>query len=225
VKPHDFNFRSFVKVSGLLSLLFLTACNFKQLKDSDSATDNSVAGLSGPPFSELKARVFTPYCVQCHAQYGNYSSVKREIGAIQLAVTEDRMPRNGNLLTPELKQLLNAWVLAGTPNQVIQTPEPVPTDLLLPTWESLYINIFAPKCVVCHNPNGQAKWIDVSTRTAMTQTLLKHIDFINPEESYLIERLRDPEEPMPPPPPQSNIPRLTEEEVSVVVQWIKDGLP
>jgi hypothetical protein len=56
-------------------------------------------------------------------------------------------------------------------------PLPIEENQLLPTWESLSKNIFIPKCVVCHNPSGQAPWIDVSNREGMAKTLIKHINF------------------------------------------------
>ena len=48
-------------------------------------------------------------------------------------------------------------------------------------------------------------------------------DFENPEQSYMLEVIQDPLEPMPP--LDSGIPQLTEEEIAVLQEWIRLGLP
>lgn len=179
-------------------------------------------------FADVRDRVFMSYCVRCHVQYADYTFAKKDIKQILLSVENNRMPKNAAPLSQELKDLLKAWDQNGSPDQAAQntqTPPPATSDELAPTWDSLYANIFVPKCVVCHSPNGVAKWIDVSSRAGMAKTLIKHINFAKPEDSYLVSRLKDKEEPMPPLPPDSSIPQLTEKEVGVVIEWIKAGLP
>lgn len=180
-------------------------------------------------FAEVKNRVLTPHCLTCHSNYANFVSVKSSATAILSAVEQDRMPKNAPPLPEDLKNLLRTWVAEGA-NEFLDSAlgETMPEEEvsgLVPTWSSLSVRIFEPKCLVCHSPGGQAPWVDFSSRAAMAKTLIKHINFKNPEESNLIVRLTDPEEPMPPPPPQSNITQLTLEEVQVVIEWINAGLP
>ena len=84
------------------------------------------------------------------------------------------------------------------------------------------MNVFVPKCQVCHNENGQASFLDLSSREVFLAN-----DFLfdteNPGGSYLVEVIEDPEEPMPP--TWSNIPVLTDEEKQKVREWIGAGLP
>ncbi len=87
------------------------------------------------------------------------------------------------------------------------------------------LHVFEPKCFVCHNPRGEAPWVDFTNRSTMFKTLLKHFDFADPKNSLLVKRLKDPEEPMPPLPPFSYLPQLTPYEISKVVEWIENGLP
>lgn len=218
----------------LIFILSITACgNFFRDKTNPGA---SFSGESGSitkgtiEFAEVKQKIFDPHCVKCHSNYVNFASVKQSISNILNSVEQNRMPKNAPPLAEELKNLLRSWIAEGANETLTDDTQNQPNDddddtLLKPTWASLNLHIFDSKCLVCHRPGGQAPWIDFSNRASMAKTLLKHIDFKNPEESNLVLRLRDPEEPMPPLPPQSTIPQLTEEEVLVVIEWIKAGVP
>ena len=66
------------------------------------------------------------------------------------------MPKNAPALNGNLKALLNEWVKEGAPAGSENIPS-TPTKLVA-TWESLSKKVIFPKCVQCHNPNGQAKF-------------------------------------------------------------------
>ena len=71
---------------------------------------------------------------------------------------------------------------------------------------------------------GKQSFLDLSTRQKFfdrRHDLLNNFEDV--ENSYLIEVITDPDEPMPP--PYSNIERLNEEEVKTLIDWIKKGLP
>jgi len=126
--------------------------------------------------------------------------------------------------------LLSAWVRLGSPEQIGVPTEPSLPEALAPTWRSLSENIIFPKCLACHNSNGQAKFLVLSSRQAIFNNRnkiynggSKFIDLEFPEKSYLLDVLSDEEEPMPP--LDSNIPRLTMEELKTLQQWISLGLP
>lgn len=211
--------------------IFLGCGSVLNSEHTAGATDtngNAAESVNKISFSEIRTKILAPQCIQCHVQYGDYDFVKKDVSAILSSVQQGRMPKNSSPLSAELQLLLKQWSDAGAPNEIVaDTPvtEPINNNELQATWDSLYKNIFVPKCVICHNPTGQAPWVDVSSRKGMASTLIKHLDFKVPENSKLILRLSDPEEPMPPLPPDSNIPQLTKAEINVVIDWIKAGIP
>lgn len=214
------------KVLLTATFLILSGCgNFFESKVNSPA--GSLAGLgSDVDFVVIKTKVLEPHCTRCHISYRDYSVARHEIQAIVRAVDLNRMPKNSPALDGSLKELLRVWMLNGTPEQAHSGPQmPEPDRGLKPSWDSLYVNIFAPRCTVCHSPTGEAPWVDLSSRSAMSRTLLKHLNFKDPAASYLISRLKDPAEPMPPLPPDSSFAQLTEKEVDVVLEWIRAGLP
>lgn len=182
-------------------------------------------------FATVKEAIFAPRCTSCHQQYDTYQGVVRELAAIQNSVQSNRMPKSGGPLTDNQKALLNAWIAQGAPQSTESRPtEPEQPEALAPTWKSLSENVLIPKCLVCHNPQGQAKFLDLSTRQAIfanrNQVFLDGSKLINldqPEESYLVKIINDQDEPMPP--PSSNIPRLTPQESNILTEWIRLGLP
>ncbi len=177
-------------------------------------------------FDEIKEKIINPHCLICHSNYSNYQTVKFHLPAIINSVASKRMPLNAPPLPEDLLDLLEAWLDEGAP---LEKNEPDESQDIIqplnPTWDSLSLYVFEPKCFVCHNPKGEAPWVDFSNRSTMIKTLIEHINFSQPENSNLIHRLKDSEEPMPPLPPFSNLPQLTEDEINVVVEWINRGLP
>lgn len=211
-------------------LITLSACNYSEVK-SGPASENIDLAKATLDFATVKNAIFQPYCVQCHAQYSSYSGVAREINNILGAVASDRMPKVGGPLGPNRKSLLQAWSNAGLPENADGSKSSNP-DVLVPQWKSVSEIILSPKCIVCHNPNGRAKFLDLSTRQSIFESRnrvygegegKKLLDLDKPEESYLIEVIADPNEPMPP--KWSNISRLLKEELEVLIQWIGKGLP
>lgn len=215
----------------LIALVSLGSCG--NYEESKGFIESGSAGLGAGQevsFADVSEQIFSTKCTSCHLQYENYSAVVAELGAIRSAVESNRMPKNMPALTSAQKALLFAWIDAGAPDRVDGgNTDPIGDTALTPTWKSLAQNVFYPKCTSCHNPNGQASFLDLSTRQAWFDgrdrdfggiTLL---DFDNPEESYLMEVINDPLEPMPP--VWSNIPELSVQEKEVLVQWIRLGLP
>lgn len=214
------------------ALLSFSACGnyLKQKGASETVASSEVEKLSGD-FRSVRASVFAPRCISCHRQYENYDGVWRELAAIRTAVATDRMPKTGGPLSETQKNILAAWIDKGAPNDAGE-PGGVPDPALEPNWISLSSQVIIPKCVVCHNPNGRAKFLDLTSRQVIFAQRDKTfngspklIDFDQPEKSYMIQLVTDPIDPMPPPPPFSNIPPLTAEQVSVLTEWIALGLP
>lgn len=67
-------------------------------------------------FDEVKQKLFVPYCIRCHGSFANYASVAKNSINIWAKVWSDEMPRNGDPVPLELKQLLDDWVKQGAPN-------------------------------------------------------------------------------------------------------------
>lgn len=186
---------------------------------------------SGPEFQDVFAQVIEPRCLSCHLNYSQYSAVINRIDEILRRVAIDDMPRSGPALSSEQKNLLRTWVDLGATEQRATVPDdqidepgrPDEEDLLVPTWSSVSQKIFFAKCTVCHSPNGVAKFLDLSQRQKIFEKRKTLVDFDNPSESYLIEVITDPIEPMPP--PNSGLQGLNSNEVEVLIEWIRLGLP
>lgn len=214
-----------------LATVFLSSCgNYVNKKTNEPPLNLTVNVNSLLDFNTVQKAVFATQCISCHQQYNNYQGVIREITAIQSAVASNRMPKTGGPLSESQKTILAAWIEQGTPEQIGIPMEPSLPEVLAPTWKSLSENVIFPKCLACHNSNGQAKFLILSNRQSIFNNRnktygggSKFIDFEFPEKSYLLEVLKDEEEPMPP--AESNIPRLTKDELIILQQWISLGLP
>lgn len=223
-------FKTTILLSSLVTLL--GSCGNYDEGTSSSQGFREVSEIQAS-FATVSSQIFVPHCIRCHQQYENYESVKIESNQILAAVLSNRMPKNASPLSDDLKALLAGWIQAGAPfsNQDDAPPIKVPSDELLPTWESLSQKVIIPKCVVCHNPNGQASFLDLSTKQAFFENRdrdffgQKLLDFDQPQDSFLISIITDEFEPMPPLPPISNIGRLSEKEVDTLIEWIKKGIP
>lgn len=223
--------RPFKILTIFLSSVLLSSCgNYFDQKTTEPALNQSTQEKLSSDFSSVKEIVFSARCVSCHQQYNNYQGVIRELSAIQAAVNSNRMPKSGGPLTDSQKVILATWIAKGAPDQAGHPSEPNLPVVLEPTWKSLSENVIFPKCLVCHNPQGQAKFLDLSNRQIIFDSRdrvfgngTKLIDLDSPDKSYLLQILNDDEEPMPP--VWSNIPRLTQDELKTLNQWLSRGLP
>ncbi|MBH46880.1 MAG: hypothetical protein CME71_01775 [Halobacteriovorax sp.] len=216
-------------IVNILILLALASCgNYSE--SSGFNEENFSRDLSERvTFDIIKKNILTPHCISCHQQYANYESVASGISSISNAVISNRMPKNAPVLSNGKKSLLEAWIIAGLPREIGQPPSPPVDPKLEATWVSLSTKVFYPKCLACHNPQGQAKFLDLSTRQAFFSQRNRDfggetlINFEQPEQSYLISVITDPQEPMPP--TWSNIELLSEDEINTITEWITQGLP
>lgn len=221
-----------MKTRSLVIAFFLSisSCGyyFERIGHDEDGARLNAAGPKG--FAEVRAAIFDPYCITCHAQYANYANVANESAGILAAVNSDRMPKSAGPLPGDLKIVLRNWLTAGAPEEA-GAHRPAPSELT-PDWPSLSLHVFSSRCQVCHNPSGQAKFLDLSSRTAIFTSRgrlfgegagVPLIDFDQPERSYLLNVIQDDEEPMPP--LSSGLPRLNAQEIAVLTEWIRLGLP
>ena len=215
----------------ILAYLTLSACgNYSEKKIKEETISLSAQEELSSDFNSIKKIIFSSRCTTCHQQYETYSGVSRELPAIAEAINSDRMPKSGGPLTVSQKNLLTRWIEKGAPENNNGLTIPVNPVVLESNWTSISENIIFPKCLVCHSSQGQAKFLDLSTRQdfflnrdRIFANGTKLINFEVSENSYLIQILKDPEEPMPP--VWSKIPRLTETEIATLNKWIALGLP
>jgi len=230
VSYQDYNNLTTGEKMKILALFFIfTSCgNYTETKGV--LEDTFSRNLNTPiDFKTINEAIIQPHCLSCHQQYATYAGVKNEASNILNAVTSNRMPKNASPLSAAKKELLAAWVAAGAPQGGSTTTPPPANDKLEATWVSLSSKVFYPKCLVCHNPQGQAKFLDLSTRQAFFEQRNRDfggetlLNFEHPDESYLITVITDPDEPMPP--VWSNLELLKTEEIEVIIEWIEKGLP
>lgn len=233
---HDqFSLLALELLRGLLLILFvglLSSCDYNNSKalNSPSAISEGEFGKAAITFAEVSAKILEPRCVSCHAGYKNYSAVSSEISSIVSAVESGRMPKRGPPIDENLLTLLKNWAQAGAPESSLgpRPGNPIP-EALKPNWESLSVKVFFPKCVVCHNSNGEAKFLDLSSRQKFFEQRNREflgerlLDFEKPDTSYILQVIADIEEPMPP--TSSGFTRLSEEEMKILTEWIRLGLP
>ena len=171
-------------------------------------------------FSAVKDYLFSAHCLKCHSQYADYNAVKLELEAVADSINSNRMPR-GYQLSEDLKQLFNKWYTAGAPfdKEVAQPEEPI----YLANWEGVKNFIFTPHCISCHNPNGQVKFVNLSTYQDIIAQKDDLFDLENPLNSYVISLILDDDEPMPP--KDSKVKRLNQTQIALLKKWIALGLP
>lgn len=181
-------------------------------------------------FESISKKVFRVRCNSCHRQYDHYAGVVQEISAIETTIQNDRMPKAGQRLDDSQKALLAKWIANGAPEKAGAPTQPLPNDPIMPNWASVSAKIIIPKCLVCHNPQGQAKFLDLSSRDSIIASRnrvfgagTKLINLEAVDESYLLQILKDEAEPMPP--IWSNIPKLNEVEYLALRNWLYKGMP
>tara|TARA_B100001971_G_scaffold111191_1_gene102072 strand:- start:12230 stop:12886 length:657 start_codon:yes stop_codon:yes gene_type:complete len=216
--------KTIVKHLYLIFILLQIGCGNKtELKEEIPKFALNRFPIEELSFDKVSASIFEKSCTQCHPGYSDYQTVKKDAQKILEQVLTDRMPKNSPGLDEDLKSLLNAWVSAGAPLGGGDTDNEEDNELK-PTWDSLSRKVFFPKCVSCHNANGQANFLELDDRQDFFDNrdyLLNNFEDV--ENSYLIEVISDPDEPMPP--FWSPFTQLNETEIATIKEWIEKGLP
>ena len=223
----------------MINLFFVIGCGNKFIQ-KNGTDPSSFATVNGLSFQDVFNQVLDKdkNCTECHNSYSNYQIVFSKADSILKAVLSDRMPKNKSPLSNELKAILASWVKYGAPNIPGLVSEMKPLE---PTFESLLVNVFAPKCLDCHsgivgapgpiiyNFSTYMDFIE-SDKNFQFRNGIGLVDQSAPEDSELILLVTDKIEPMPPlklrgVPPESLPKQLTEDEVNVLIEWIAKGYP
>ncbi len=240
-----------IQYIGVLSVLLVTACNETVVKNAGNNpfVDPQRCGTKALSYTSINAQVFAPNCIQCHASGGlnlaTYEGVTANLNRAKDAILGNRMPPSGPLSLDDKTLLLN-WIAQGAPLDEedantdcleAQDPppppppvEPEPEDpvdeepILQATYESLRANVLQQNCLGCHGAGSRIG--DFASYEAITST--SNAGLFNqerPAESKFIQRLLTEDTTKLMPPPRTGLPRLAPEVVSVVQQWIANGLP
>ena len=103
----------------------------------------------------------------------------------------------------------------GGDGEGLPDPTPLPSIPLEPTFTSVHANILVPKCVGCHRVGGSQP--EQNFENYMNTILTGGIEPGDAESSDLFKVCEDNEMPRQP------IPPLTNEELTVLGQWIDQG--
>lgn len=208
--------------------------------------------LNSVSFSMVKSNVFDRYnCTGCHANRGDidfnsYNAVKPLLSKIEELTLNANprkrtMPKGGATLSPGDQDILAAWVQGGgrllSVNEErngtqppiepppVDTPPPVlPPVPVDPTFKSISDNIFTRrKCDDCHLPFGSDEDVDIFSLRSLLDPANSLVVPGDPDKSILVQAvLPGARRPMPPKKGNKYSP-LTEDEINVIKEWIKNG--
>jgi mono/diheme cytochrome c family protein len=227
-------------LAALFTTSLLLGCTYTHVKGAvDQGTFN--AADCGPvDFATINAKVFNKSCVGCHkvgnAEKGilldSYENIVSNLTSAVRQVSINKMPQ-GRPLNEDQKELLMAWVDQGAPRNTdapsvqscvqtvapVQPPTPpVTAEGLEPNYNSIFKNVLSVKCSGCHGIDDFKNKNKTLFNTY--ENLLKSPQWFVPanEESKFAKDVINGDMPL-----FGDL--LTDEEIAVVVEWIKLGLP
>lgn len=101
-------------------------------------------------------------------------------------------------------------------------PRPAPTPELEPTFRSIQAKILAPKCISCHRVGGRVPGITFNSKEELLNSPYELVIPGNPAESGIVLVLR-PGARKPMPPPDSGISPVSQRELGIIEEWIRQG--
>ncbi len=234
-----------MKLIFLIMIPLLVSCGNKTRLKINPETAFAQSGANGNAmsfgFDDIFNEIIGPKCLRCHDNYKDYDSVAAQSDRLFNAIFSGRMPKGGPQLSSQEKSMFNSWVNDGSPLEA-GGEEKVPISLE-PTFKSIFTNVLGPKCLSCHNgsTNSPAPTeINLSSYEKIIESNNNYAELFGEgfldqdlaDESEIIFLVTDTVSPMPPLVLPGNeeynlnpLPQLTEEEVSVLIEWIKKGFP
>jgi hypothetical protein len=232
--------------------LFLTNCNYKNLKIDPQANSGANTNLSAEALitDELIMSYSLQSCQKCHAgakqpTLDSVANVKANITKVLSEVTSGDMPppEEPTKLTDCQKALVKNWA-EGTSKVVsevvecksVASPVVVPTLPIIPielmplNFQTLKTKIIEPKCLHCHNPKGEdweAALVSFETYADLTSGEYAKYWKAPAADSKVFEEItynhETEDDGMPP--KDSKTARVTKEETDFIVRWIDAGKP
>ena len=221
----------------LLTLLFVSACTFDRINyipvEKNNGNQGTGFGKSGIHFDWVKTNVFQAgKCTQCHGANSriNLTTYESTMAAadkdgkkliipgdfenskLYKEVESGRMPKGGPKLDDNLIFALAFWIKLGAkPQENLNIPPPMEpiTELNFAVLEK---KIFGPQCSSCHSSNGEAFYVDLTTRDAM----MDKINLEDPKNSRIYKAVFSGRMPQ-------GGPRLSNEDIALILQWISEG--
>ena len=233
------------QVASIFFLLLLAAsCDYRRVKEQPRVSRNTNFSIASLSYASVNAQVFSAHCLDCHGTKGGvnletYGETVKHLGAIKNALLSKQMPPPADAANyPPLSEsqigLVVAWIEAGAPElsggipDPVPTPEPTPNDplppaeTLKPTYASINKLIFGPKkCLECHVAGGRAEDYPMTTREEIIDPKIGLVNFSEPEKSSLVMSIQDGSMP----PRRLNLPKIPEEDINVIIEWIRQGAP
>lgn len=222
---------------AVLLLIFglVLGCNRYTRKQQDNPVmPPSSFKASELNFSSVYSQVLRPSCIGCHGSSGgisveSYASVKANLSKIYDSVIVQRsMPKAPTTsLTDQQLGLLNAWIVAGAPENSEEGEAPIPA--LEPTFASIKTHILEVKCLSCHAPGKPVARIPLVTKEDLLNSPLDIVVPGNAEESGIILAVTnpDPKKKMPPAKDaqgnETGYAPLSDAEVGIISLWINKG--
>jgi len=230
----------FYKSILTLALSFILMSCGNRSRSKIQVDQGSFARISGLGFQDVFNDVIDQNCLGCHDSWNDYQTV-RGFGTDRMldAIISGRMPKGGPILSFREQSIFNSWVQDGSPEVAGQESGDMKLE---PNYKSILVKVFSPKCIACHdgseNAPGPAS-INLSTYEDLIASNelyaerfgVGFLDVEFPEDSEIIFLLEEgAEEPMPPltlpgSPDYVRPESVTAEELEVIIEWIRQGLP
>lgn len=200
----------------LLSLIFLSACNYNVMKKNASANaqGENAKAIAVLDYATVLKRVIGPQCLNCHSNVGgnkgglnieSYESIKTNLNQIYYRSIEVAdMPEGG--LDPQSKELLKVWIENGAPVQATEGSGVVEGPL---NWSLVKNKIIGFKCLECHSGKQPEGNLDLTEYETFKTNLNIIFDRVFVKQDM----------------PVAPYPALTISEKSAVLKWISQGMP
>jgi len=219
---------------AVLSVVFLlqpvlSGCNFSIDKQPNGAgIKPSQELINKVSFQDVHA-IFRMHCTGCHGSSGGvnletHAGAKAAMGRIHTTTILDRRMPKAPYPALSLDQLnvIAAWIEAGGPELPLNGAPVTPEDPLLPKFESIKTLILQAKCVVCHAPGKKAENIPLIERSDLLDS---PYDLVIPGDAdgsgLILVLLEGARKKMPP--SDSGISPVSENEIAIIKDWIKNG--
>ena len=159
----------------LMFILLVTACGKTGSGVKFSVNEDSRFQLdpNNPvTYSELKANILTPHCLNCHSDVGTETGIQKWITAgdpegspLFTSVKNGSVPKNQAPLGTDSLEMIWRYIEQMAP--VTPTPTPPPSTNTGITFEEIKTKVLTPyRCLNCHSVGTEAKlsrWINTTS--------------------------------------------------------------